>query len=150
LAATVIAAAMGLAVGSRGVEPPPGAAILAAPKLKLDPNTVPPQVLGVLPQVGPTLVRQLVLAREERPLASLEDARSRVRGLGPATSDQIAPYLRFEPAAGFRPDKLASSHGDRPAKKPRATVRKQPRSPTPAPVSAQTRLAVRSTAPGAP
>ncbi|HKI17503.1 MAG TPA: helix-hairpin-helix domain-containing protein, partial [Isosphaeraceae bacterium] len=100
LAATVIAAALGLAVESRAVDPPPGDGIVAAPKLKLDPNTAPPQVLGALPQVGPTLVRQLVLARQDRPLTSLDDLRGRVRGLGPATLDQLAPYLRLEPAAG--------------------------------------------------
>ncbi|MFI5455892.1 MAG: ComEA family DNA-binding protein [Isosphaerales bacterium] len=150
LAATVIAAALGLAVGSRGVDPPPVDGIVAAPKLKLDPNTAPPQVLGTLPQVGPTLVRQLVLARQDGPFTSLEDIRSRVRGVGPATLEQLAPYLRFESATAFRPDQLASSHGDRPGKKPRARVRKKPRSPTPAPARAQTQLVAQTAEPGAP
>jgi hypothetical protein len=128
LAGTVIAAAAGLAVGTRGVDPPRGALNGAAPKLKLDPNNAPPQVLGALPQVGATLVHQLILAREERPLTSMEDLRSRVRGLGPATSDQIAPYLRFEPAAGSGPNQRASSRRNRPAEKLRAPARKKPRS----------------------
>jgi len=150
LAATVIAAALGLAVGSRGVDPPPFDGIVAAPKLKLDPNTAPPEVLGTLPQVGPTLVRQLVLARQDRPFTSLQDVRSRVRGVGPATLEQLAPYLSFEPAAGFRADQQRSSNGGRPGKKPRARVRKKPRSPAPASTLAQTRLVARSADPGAP
>jgi len=137
LAATVIAVALGLAVGSRGVDPPPGDGIVAVPKLRLDPNTAPAQVLGALPQVGPTLVHQLVLARQDRRLTSLEDLQGRVRGLGPATRDQLAPYLRFEAAAGSSPDQIASSHVGRPAQKPRAKARKKPRPPTPAPARAQ-------------
>jgi len=149
LAATVIAAALGLAVESRAVDPPPGDGIVAAPKLKLDPNTAPPQVLGALPQVGPTLVRQLVLARQDRPLTSLDDLRGRVRGLGPATLDQLAPYLRLEPAAGRSPDQIASSHGGGLPQKPRAKARKKPRSPTPPRARAQTQLVARSAEPGA-
>ncbi len=146
LAATVIAAALGLAVGSAGVDPAPDAGLPVARTLKLDPNTAPSQVLGVLPQFGPALVRELVSARNERPLTSLEDARSRVRGLGPAISDQIAPYLEFKPAAGSRPDQVTSSPGDRTVKKPRATKRKKPRSQPPAP--APTHLVAQSTVPG--
>jgi len=149
LAATVIAAALGLAVESRGVGPPPGDGIVAAPKLQLDPNTAPPQVLGALPQVGPTLVRQLVMARQDRPLTSLEDLHSRVRGLGPATLDQLAPYLRFEPTSRSSPDQIASSHGGRTALKPRAKARKKPRSPTPAPARAQAQLVALTAEPGA-
>ena len=35
--------------------------------LRLDPNTVPPEVLTALPHVGPSLVNRWVTAREERP-----------------------------------------------------------------------------------
>ena len=76
-----------------------GAATTGAPTLRLDPNTAPPQVLGALPHLGPSLVRQLVHARELRPLSSLEDAGRRVRGLGPATRAALAPYLIFRDAA---------------------------------------------------
>jgi len=139
LAAAVIAAALGLALGSRGAEPPHDG-IVAAPKLKLDPNTAPGQVLGALPQVGPSLVRQLVLARQDRPLRSLEDLHSRVRGVGPATLGQLAPYLRFEPAVGSSPDQVAGFDDGRPAQKPRAKTRKKLRSPIPAPVRADAQL----------
>ena len=39
LAATVIAAALGLAVGSRAVDPPPGGVIVVAPKLVVNLRT---------------------------------------------------------------------------------------------------------------
>ena len=60
-------------------------------ELRLDPNTVPPEVLTALPHVGASLVDRWIKAREERPFDSLEDARVRVRGLGAATLGQIAP-----------------------------------------------------------
>jgi hypothetical protein len=142
LAALVIAAALGLAVGSRAVDPPPGDEIVVAPKLKLDPNTAPPQVLGALPHVGPALVRQLVLARQYRPLTSLEDVHSRVRGIGPATLAQLAPYLRFEPTSQFNSEKAASSVRDRAAEMPRSTRRKKARPETP--TLSEPRLAARS------
>jgi competence protein ComEA len=71
-------------------------AFMVAPKLVLDPNSAPPQVLEALPTLGPALVRRWVAARSERPISSLADARRRVRGLGPASLAQIAPYLKFE------------------------------------------------------
>src|ERR1700677_2402383 len=88
LAAAVIAAALTLAIASRSV-PAPGAEIAKAPDLLLDLNTVPASVLETLPHVGQSLVRQIVAARELRPIASLDDAGSRVRGLGPSTLAQI-------------------------------------------------------------
>jgi hypothetical protein len=150
LAAMVIAIAVGMEVGRTGDDPSKGTATLSVPKLRLDPNTAPPQVLGVLPQVGATLVRQLVQAREQRPLRSLEDVRSRVRGLGPATSEQIAPYLRFAPAAGIREDQFADLDGGRAAKKPRATSRKKSRSPAPTVAQGRSELVARLAEPGAP
>ena len=145
LAATVIAAALGLAVGSRGLDPTPGETIVGAPKLKLDLNTAPPQVLGVLPKVGPSLVREFVRARADRPLTSMEDARRRVRGLGPVTLDQIGPYVRLETVAGLRPDKITSSDGDRPGRRPRAARRKIARAATS--TLPQPRLVARSAEP---
>jgi hypothetical protein len=97
--------------------------------LKLDPNTAPPQVLGALPQVGSTLVRQLVLARQVQPFTSLEDFLGRVRGVGPATLGHIAPYLRLEPAIGAgRVGGRSTSSASGRFKKSGATARKRPRS----------------------
>jgi DNA uptake protein ComE-like DNA-binding protein len=83
-----------------------GKEFAAAPNLVLDGNSAPPQVMQALPTFGPAMVRRWVAARTERPFSSLDDARRRVRGLGPASVPQIAPYLRFEsssvsPSDGF-------------------------------------------------
>jgi hypothetical protein len=107
VAVTVIAAALGLGIVSRGLDSTPPHSDTRPLKLELDPNTAPPQVLGALPKVGPTLVREFIRAREKRPFASREDARARVRGLGSATLDVIGPYLRFERAADPRIESVA-------------------------------------------
>jgi Helix-hairpin-helix motif len=91
--AAVVAAALGLGFG--GGEEFRKTAVVGMPNLRLDPNTVPPQVLTALPHVGASLVDRWVKAREERPFRSLEDARTRVRGLGAATTEQLAPFFVF-------------------------------------------------------
>ncbi len=96
LAAAVFAAALGLGIANRWVAPAPAKESLRPPELHLDPNTAPPEVLAALPHVGPKLVREWVKARAEGRFVSLEDAQSRVMGLGPATLGQVAPYLAFE------------------------------------------------------
>jgi Helix-hairpin-helix motif len=118
LGGLVIVVALALAFASTSV-PEPDAIIVTAPVLLLDLNTVPPPVLGTLPHVGQSLTRQIVAARELRPITSLDDAGSRVRGLGPATLAQIAPYLRFVPSAYERIGDSTGSVDDRPAVKPR-------------------------------
>jgi hypothetical protein len=143
LAAAVIAAAIGLGFSGRGVEESHGAAVGRVPDLRLDPNTAPPEVLAALPHVGSALVDRWVRAREERPLRSLEDARTRVRGLGVATLDQIGPYFDFPHGRGLNPSQVASSAPDRSAGKTRATRRKKTASPKAA-ATQQPRLAARS------
>ena len=142
LAAAVIAAALGLAFASQSV-PDSGAEIAKAPDLLIDLNTVPPRVLDTLPHVGQTLVRQMVAAREIRPIASLEDAGSRVRGLGPSTLAQIAPYLRFEPSRRHV-ENSESVLEDRPAAKPRAARQKTTRSRKPKSAILQPQLVSRA------
>jgi Helix-hairpin-helix motif len=127
LAGLVIVVALALAFASTSV-PEPDAIIAKAPDLLLDLNTVPPPVLGTLPHVGQSLTRQIVAARELRPITSLDDAGSRVRGLGPATLAQIAPYLRFVPSAYERFGDSAGSFDDRPPAKARSPRRKTVRS----------------------
>ncbi len=148
LAAMVIAAALGLAVASESV-PEPGAEIVKAPHLLLDLNTVPARVLETLPHVGQTLVRQVVAAREQRPILSLDDAGSRVRGLGPVTLAQIAPYLRFDPSVQQRFDDADTAVEDRRSAKPRATKRKSTRLRKKNFVPGPPRLVSRSGEPGA-
>jgi DNA uptake protein ComE-like DNA-binding protein len=99
----------------------------AAPNLVLDGNSAPPQVIEALPTLGPAMVRRWVAARSERPFSSLDDARRRVRGLGPASLPQIAPYLRFEPRATTSSGEVGShlaSDTKRKSKKPAYTARK--------------------------
>jgi Helix-hairpin-helix motif len=147
LAAVVIMSALALAIASRSV-PAPGAEIVKAPDLLLDLNTVPPSVLETLPHVGQSLIRQIVAARERRPIASLDDAGSRIRGLGPSTLAQIAPYLRFEqPARPSLADSGNAAVEPRTAK-PRSTGRKTTRSRKPKLASIEPRLVSRSAEPG--
>jgi competence protein ComEA len=98
LAGVACAAAFWLAMAGGEADRSSGVQTMAVPTLRIDANTAPPQVLGALPHVGPALVRRLVLAREHRRLASLEDAGRRVRGLGPSTRGLLAPHLVFEMA----------------------------------------------------
>ncbi len=81
--------------------------ITVAPKLVLDANTAPPQILAALPHIGPALANRLVEARNARPFASLNDLGDRVRGVGPVTLARIAPYLHFETAFGSLTKPLA-------------------------------------------
>jgi DNA uptake protein ComE-like DNA-binding protein len=92
----MFAIALGMAsAGKNGGSSPK--AVTVAPNLAVDPNRVPVQVLEAMPAVGPAMAGRFVAARELRPISSLEDARRRVRGLGPATVARLGPHLRFEP-----------------------------------------------------
>ena len=101
-----------------------GAEIARAPDLLLDLNTVPPSVLETLPHVGQSLVKQIVVARERQPITSLDDAGSRIRGLGPSTLAQIAPYLRFERSAQSSLADSGNAHVVPRATKSRSTGKK--------------------------
>jgi Helix-hairpin-helix motif len=136
----VIIAALGLAIASRDVRSP-SEPIVVAPELVLDPNTAKPEALAALPHFGPTLARRLVEARAERPFASLDDVRDRVRGVGPVTLARIAPHLRIESAIGSVPENLASTGGGQPAGKPRASRRRTIRRERPESATLQPRLA---------
>jgi hypothetical protein len=116
LAGGLIVAAMGLALLRRSDHPKSGDAFTVAPTLVVDANTAPARVLTALPHVGPTLVRAWVAARADRPFSSPEDAQSRVRGLGPATIGQIAPYLRFELSTQSDVHYTASPKGRKPSR----------------------------------
>jgi competence protein ComEA len=128
LAGLVIVATMGLTMASRFDQRSTARSLAVAPELVIDPNTAPARVLTALPHVGPALIREWIAAREDRPFTSLEDARDRVRGLGPATLAQLAPYLRLEPSSQADASRIASSGPDRPAGKSRSTRRKPTRS----------------------
>ncbi len=136
LAAVAIAAAISLAAGRAG-QPRAGQRTRVASDLVLDMNTASPQALAALPHVGPTLARRIAEARADGPFRSPEDLRARVRGIGPATLAQIAPYVRIEAGTTITPElrpqtiaivDAAASPGDSSQRLPRS--RKPPRTRT--------------------
>jgi len=148
LGVIAIVSALSLVWASRSV-PGSGEVIAPVPELSLDLNTAPPSVLGMLPHVGPALTRQIVAARELGPLTSLEDVRSRVRGFGPSTLAQIAPYVRFEGSGQMRAGSLTRvSDVGSPLPLPTAKPKKK-RARKPKPVTVEPRLVSRGPAPGA-
>lgn len=82
--------------------PPP------APRLVLDLETAPVEVLSALPGIGPALAREIDARRAEAPFLSLSDLGRRARGVGPTTLARIAPHLRFPPAVASRPREVPS------------------------------------------
>jgi competence protein ComEA len=110
--------ALGLIAGSR----PPAGPPAPPPRLIVDPNTAPPEVLGALPKLGPALVGRLVAARDEASFRSVDDLDARVRGIGPATLAALRPYLRIErPGRGTPPSVAAvdlATRGIRVARSP--------------------------------
>jgi hypothetical protein len=140
--AAVVMAALALGFGSGGGDESRKTAVGEMPGLRLDPNTVPPQVLTALPHVGSSLVDRWVKAREERPFRSLDDARERVRGLGAATAEQIAPFVEFPEVRRQDSKSVASRGAARPTAKPRTASRKKS-SPTGTTATQPSRLASR-------
>jgi len=92
---------------------------------RLDLNGTPPQVLEVLPGIGPARAVALAEERARRPFASLAEV-ERVRGIGPATAAGLRGWAEVGPgradaaaacgrstrapsAAGLRPDRKNGS-----------------------------------------
>jgi competence protein ComEA len=73
------------------------------PSLLVDANTVPLEVLGALPGLGPALSRRIVEARDQSPFRSLDDLDHRVKGIGPAKAEAIRPFLSFASASVPQP-----------------------------------------------
>lgn len=62
----------------------------------VDPSTASRAELAMLPGVGPSLARAIILDRIARgPFRSIDDL-SRVRGIGPARLAALRPWLRVE------------------------------------------------------
>jgi Helix-hairpin-helix motif len=122
----------------------PDATVANAMQLRLDPNTVPPEVLTALPHVGTSLVDRWVKAREERPFRTEADARARVRGLGSATFEQISPFFKFPVGEQLSLREPARPKTDRPPPKPK-TARRQRSAPAKAVGNQQPHLAAFAT-----
>lgn len=65
---------------------------------RVDPSTASRAELSMLPGVGPSLARAIILERTEHgPFRSVDDL-SRVKGIGPARLAALRPWLRVEAA----------------------------------------------------
>ncbi len=71
--------------------------------LKLDLRTAHPEVLMALPQIGPARMKAIRDEGRDLPFQSIGDLERRVKGIGPAISMEIAPYLEFESDSPSRP-----------------------------------------------
>ena len=89
----LVVAALPVAAGfvalAPGDLPPPA----PWPGMVVDANTAPVPVLEALPGIGPSLAGRIVAAR---PLRSLADLDRRVKGIGPAKTAALKPFLRFD------------------------------------------------------
>src|SRR4051794_20849927 len=64
-------AALGLILSD--VSSPPEAPPAPAPRMVVDPNTAPAEVLGALPKLGPALVGRIVAERDRVPFRSIDE-----------------------------------------------------------------------------
>lgn len=76
----------------------------APPRLGLDPNTAPPEVLETIPGFGPAIVARVVSERERAPFRTLDELADRVPGVGPSLVERLRPRLRVEPAPTPEPE----------------------------------------------
>jgi len=53
--------------------------------------------LRTLPHVTPAIAGEIILLRHERPFTDAADVEKRVKGIGPETIKDIAPFLHFAP-----------------------------------------------------
>ena len=73
-----------------------------APGERLDPNTATEEELDRLPGIGPAAARAIVESRNAEGAFPEAGALTRVRGIGPATVERLAPHLTLPPAGAGR------------------------------------------------
>ena len=93
-----------LCIGSGPASTVPLSPALA--KLRLDPNRASAAELELLPRIGPRIAAEIIAYRESvsdppafRTAADLD----RVKRIGPATVDQMRPFLKFPNEPAERP-----------------------------------------------
>jgi competence protein ComEA len=108
--------------GSRGSKRGP-ASIPSIPSTSLDLDTAPAESLVRLPRIGPALARRIVADRDSLgPFGSMQEFQ-RVRGVGPAMANALAPYVTFSGTP--RPSRVGARLST-PRRTPKGTAR-QPR-----------------------
>ena len=97
-----------------------------APGERLDPNTAGEEELDRLPGIGPAAARAIVESRSaEGPFGDVE-ALTRVRGIGPATIERLAPHLTLPAGGGGRRARSATAT-PRTARSPASSENQQAR-----------------------
>ncbi|WP_435007197.1 ComEA family DNA-binding protein [Tundrisphaera lichenicola] len=86
-----------------GVSSSPSRSVIGPPALRIDPNTAPAPVLGVLPGIGPVLARRIVDARDVSNFGTIDDLDRRVKGIGPAKVELLRPFLRLDRTSPHQP-----------------------------------------------
>ncbi|WP_236605540.1 ComEA family DNA-binding protein [Sandaracinus amylolyticus] len=109
LGVLLVAVALGVLAARHRAERPPAAAVDLAPEPDqeretgpLDLNVADAAALQALPRIGPSLARRIIEDREANgPFTSVDDL-DRVRGIGPATIEQLRALVRVGGAATSR------------------------------------------------
>ncbi len=87
-----------------------------APGERLDPNMAGEEELDRLPGIGPAAARAIVESRIADGRFEDVEALLRVRGIGPATIERLAPHLTLDAGGGGRPVRGAVTATPRPAR----------------------------------
>lgn len=87
-----------------------------APGERLDPNTAGEEELDRLPGIGPAAARAIVESRIADGRFGDVEALMRVRGIGPATIERLAPHLTLDAGGGGRPVRGEVTATPRPAR----------------------------------
>ena len=96
-----------------------------APGERLDPNMANEEELDRLPGIGPAAARAIVESRIAEGRFGDLGALTRVRGIGPATIERLAPHLTLEAGGGGRRARAAVSPTSRTARNSASSANQQ-------------------------